>query len=393
MALQATDNSIPFYESLGFVRVGAVMKDGTIEKRDRAKCKVVDGNLKEVPENYEVVTSKTYTYTIQKGGYSISDAAKKCHVDPWDIIFLNQHLGTNLLPGTRLYKGTQLNVPFAEAENKSQIAKTCSNGISPKWHIARENETPRSIAKIYGVQCTDVVNANRRRHPELLSSSRLKEGTRVQVSHFDIESNDYKPYSHWSFPDDEFEDGEPSYMMVRKLNRRKGKAVKVRPFRQLLAASFSSYEKPSLLRAAGELPLPKNEELREPQLPTIEKEIISKNNPRSAFLHFVDELKELADGDLSSLSIGEVSKLFGDLWKDLPSIIRSMYEKIAIEEAEVSASCPNMLSTSERNCNSGQALVPKVVNAVSNMNKQSLYNTVVRLKPGAILEHNGYSYW
>ena len=39
--------------------------------------------------------------------------------------------------------------------------------------------------------------------------------TRIQVSQFSSHHDRYVPYCHWTFPDDKFEDNEPSYMMAK----------------------------------------------------------------------------------------------------------------------------------------------------------------------------------
>ena len=239
VVLQATDNSIPFYESMGFVRVGTVMRIDVERKQSTTETNGESDEraLKESPSMTEIVSGDITTYTIQKAGESIYDIAKKVKADAWDIVFLNQHLANPITPTTKFYKGTSLYVPERKKLDGKVNGPAADESADFVWHIAKENDTPRTIAKKYNVNSLDVVLANNRRHPELISGSRLKEGTRIRVSHFHIPDNDYKPYSHWSFPDDDFEDGEPSYMMVKKLNRRKGQATSVRPYRDSLSAN------------------------------------------------------------------------------------------------------------------------------------------------------------
>jgi len=73
VVLQATDNSIPFYESLGFVRVGAIMRD-------------VDEDI----EN-GFVSSSEETYKVTSGE-TLRSIATKLNVDLWDLLFLNRHI-------------------------------------------------------------------------------------------------------------------------------------------------------------------------------------------------------------------------------------------------------------------------------------------------------------
>lgn len=122
-----------------------------------------------------------------------------------------------------------------------------SNSDRPRWYVAKENETPRIIARILDLNCLHLIEANRARLPELLSNSRLKAGTRIKISHFHVHDDLLKPYAHCTFPDDTFEDGEPSYMMALKLNRCRGALGRTRPFLETLAVPLSPYEPTPLL--------------------------------------------------------------------------------------------------------------------------------------------------
>ena len=195
--LQATDNSIPFYESLGFKRVGAVMLD-------EADAKVPAQTF---------VTSKTTTYTVRTGE-TISRIASKHEVDVWDVLFLNRHILGDAKPSSKPMLNTVMLIPEKEStgEIKPRVPAT-----DIEWHVAKENETPKMIAKMYNVGSTAVVQANKGRFPGLMATSRLKEGTRIKVSHFDVFDHEYKAYAHWSFPDKAYEEPEPSYMVSPQL--------------------------------------------------------------------------------------------------------------------------------------------------------------------------------
>lgn len=411
VALQATDNSIPFYESLGFVRVGTVMKEDIDRKVSASDNAMTEGT------SPEIVSSEVISYKIQKAGESLNDIARKFKVDVWDIVFLNQHVDESLSPSTKLYKGTELFVPGKPGGDDEVSQPTATSLCSPNWHVAKENETPRTIAKKYGVNCIQIVEANKRRLPELISSSRLKDGTRIKVSHFDQVDDEYKPYSHWSFPDDEFEEGEPSYMMVRKLNRKKSKVVTQRPFRESLAAMFSPYEKSSLLAMpsfddatplVGVKPAihkhPKNLEptmsfskATKPEVPAM---------PSSAYLLFLAEQRELAGQDLKDLSIGEISKTFGDLWRDMPETIKANYERLADEARKDYEKEKQQYETEYANYvhdidtpsdvaapESAEAFEEPPLSIVPGPRECSLFNSVVRLRPGSVAECSEYKYW
>jgi len=271
VALQATQNSIRFYESLGFVRVGAVTQekqnaegneslpaDQTISpprKRetnmdDEAKGEAAhESAFLALPQNY--VASKTCAYEVKKAGEQLQAIAKKFKVDVYDILFLNHMNYPDMVPGSRLIKGTLLRIPDPSSES---IRATRNNNSAVaaeelKWYTAKENDTPRSLARKFNVPCANLVQANKNRLKGLLSNSRLKQGTQVRISHLDAPDVHYVPYCHWAFPDDddEFEEGEPSYMMALQLDRKKGIKAKERPIREGLATDIQEYQMPKLV--------------------------------------------------------------------------------------------------------------------------------------------------
>ena len=98
-------------------------------------------------------------------------------------------------------KAPELSTTNCESEEKDEVEvdsdktedqarNSTKESASAKWHIAKENETPRKIAKVYGVDCKELVDANIRLWPGLLASSRLKKGTKIKVSCFDSEEED-----------------------------------------------------------------------------------------------------------------------------------------------------------------------------------------------------------
>jgi hypothetical protein len=102
------------------------------------------------------------------------------------------------MPSSRLMAGTLLHVPVKEKTEASTPGKTrAAQAITPQFYIAKENDTPRKIAKMFQVSCIDLVEANKARLPGLMSSSRLRDGTKVKVSHLDVLDVGYKPYAHW----------------------------------------------------------------------------------------------------------------------------------------------------------------------------------------------------
>ena len=279
IALQATDNSIPFYESLGFVRVGAITYDtkqeqqtvnGDVDSNDSpssgpmvSMTGAASGNSSVADEPSEalsvdksevtavvqnIVSSPNFVHEVVRPGESPNDIAKRYKVCVWDIIFLNKDIYQELRPTSRLNRGTRLHVPDS-GDSKSDVDQNCHppTPVTPtKWFIAKENDTPRKIAKQFGIACKKLVLANQHRLPELQATSRLKAGTRVKVSNLDQQDKICQPYCHWSFPEDTLvESGDPSYMMVYKLDRKT--ARNPRTLRESLAVPIGKYSPPRLL--------------------------------------------------------------------------------------------------------------------------------------------------
>ena len=409
IALQATDNSIPFYESLGFVRVGGVTVDdhpNSIHHQPRSdspdnstsstSSTSTEGSASvaavplepcspEKPDalalpSADIVTSPLSIHEVQKAGETVSEVARKHKVNVWDIIFLNCDLYKDMQPSSRLMKGTMLHIPAPEEESTNQ-----SDQDSPtKWFVAKENDTPRKIAKTFSIPCKALVEANRKRLPELQASSRLKEGTRIKVSNLEQHDDVCSPYCHWSFPDDTGVDGgERSYMMVRRIERKTARCP--RSIRQSLAVPISPYTPPQLL-----LPFEKPKETiitttikggKRPPAPKCPPE------PPTAFDIFQNQQREF-DPELATKN-PKSTKILEKRWMNLGDDKQERYKNVAnetrkhydraYEEYEVE------LSLWEDEC---ARIQPKTI-----VEKEaSLFNKVVKLKEDA-LEGKKYSYW
>ena len=427
VVLQATDNSIPFYESMGFVRVGAIMQDEIeLRKRENDSSSLEDDAVAEPeePESPEkanaialpnhIVASDITNYTVGKAGTTLGDVAKRLRVDVWDIVFLNAKLYPELAPSSRLLAGTMLHVPKktlggpAPVINGSRRTTRTSEAETPQFYIAKENDTPRSIAKMFSVSCLDLVAANKVRLPGLVSSSRLKEGTKVKVSHFNVPDTLYKPYSHWSFPDDQFEEGEPGYMMALKLDKKRGNAGRDRPFVSSLVVPVSDYEETKLLvppspepkrpAAASAPPTQSNKkyknDIEHPDAPQRPKKFLG------PYMIFATEQRALGRSDLEGLTLGDSSKLLSDQWKTLSDSVRAKYFKKA-EKARMEYQKAKIVYEQEMKEFLRKNPLPVeepepagLLQPVSSQEiKYELYNKVVKLKPGAITEGSEYKYW
>lgn len=382
---------------MGFVRVGAVMLD----EKETANSSDGEDDTKPLALENGFVTSNIVSYSA-KPGETLTRIALKFGVDVWDIIFLNKHiLGEEAKPCDKPLKNVILYVPAPPSPEK--IEKNCTVPREEiQWHVAKENDTARSIAKKFNLHFEDVVNGNKARLPGLTASSRLKEGTRVRISHLAIPENDYSAYAHWSFPDREFEEPEPSYMMARKLNRRKQKDRHVRPFAESLKTSVLGYEPTSLLLPASPPPAMQVAATKSAAKSTVKRKRHPNmpkppNRPLTAYTIFATEQRALGENDCRP----DTAKAIRGLWNDLPSEVKAVYEEEAAKaksrylqelvqyEKDLAAfhdSYPNYAQQMEN-----KALLPP--STIEQSIKFSLYNKVVRLKEGAITEGTDYTYW
>jgi hypothetical protein len=427
LVLQATDNSISFYESLGFVRVGAIVKDEIAKKPDEdydddgasndqesttssrrstiAVAQPLPQNSPEQPNAiavpFNIITSPVISITTEKPGETPKDIAKKHNVDIWDLLFLNKRVYPNIQSTSRLMAGTVLRVPIMDDLSKEQLPDKMLCDNVPQWYVAKENETPRGIARKFNVNCLALVQANKGRLEGLLSNSRLKDGTRVKVSHLNDLEDAFKPYPHWSFPDAEYEESEPSYMMAYKLNRKRGAAAKNRPVEHSLAVPIMKYEQTKLLlppspglhstTLEGATPAKAASSHRE-QAPEPPK------RPLCSFMLFRNEYREHRKDELAGMTAAEASKFLGDLWHGMSEKEKENYATpaAAIREAyylDKDKYKKELAAYQLTNPPINESTVAKVASVKRPSSQATLYNKVVRLRPGAMTEGSEYTYW
>lgn len=374
LVLQATNNSIPFYESMGFVRVGAITEVDESKENKLILEKGISGdgippapisdNKKQLRLPDYLVTSDVFTHTVKKGGTTLGDVAKYREVDVWDLVFLNKGFYPGISPGSRLMAGTLIHVP-----KKSNHRNRLNTGEQkPEFFVAKENDTARKIAAKFDIDCAKVVEANSWQLPGLTPSSRLRNGTRVQISRLDLPVGQFHPYAHWSFPDDNFEEGEPSYMMARKLNRRRTKKKSVG---SSLAVTVSEEHPITLLAPASPPAMIARTSPR--RMKTKAK------RPPGPFFLFAAEYRE----SLKDMSLTESSKILSDLWRELPQQEKAKYKQLS---AQAKAS---FKSSESHNTMSRLPFTRKT----GGSNKLDLFNRVVKLKDNTITEGSEYKYW
>ena len=192
--LQATENSIPFYESMGFVRVGCITEsnDAMEQKNDDSSCNKTndngDGQLSKNNANKIgsqqsescIVSSSVLTYVTTKDKEMPIDIAKKFDVDVWDIIFLNHFMYPDISPRSWLLKDTHVFYPDTITKdnaitNADYQKFPLKNGSVPRWYFCEDNESPKEIAKKFGVNCRELLKVNKYRISDLQTNSKLIE--------------------------------------------------------------------------------------------------------------------------------------------------------------------------------------------------------------------------
>mmetsp|Transcript_5782 Transcript_5782/g.13656 ORF Transcript_5782/g.13656 Transcript_5782/m.13656 type:complete len:945 (+) Transcript_5782:280-3114(+) len=434
LVLQATDNSIGFYESIGFVRVGAVTfeddnknkhtSQGTGTAPSKASTKKAakstsdstgsDSSIGSVtdtsmdsddsgavvaqplapssPEKNDalarpdkIVSSPLEVHIVKQGGWTPKDIASRHRVDPWDVVFLNRDIYPSLTVHSKLKKGTTLFIPKpkVDALHASPSPQTPEEEETPnKYFVAKENDTPRKIAKMHGVSCKQLVQANVARLPELQAASRLKEGTRVKVNNFDKADNICQQYCHWSFPDDaSVENGEPSYMMVYKVERKTVRAP--RDVRNSLAVKVQPYQPPPLLLEA-----PKTQKVVTKRRRNLPRPPAPPPKPPSGFNVFEDHQKQLYP-DLRETNPANRQVIKGK-WDQLTKLKQSRYEDVAKDCAKHFEDAQEKYRVAYAKWKEDCDKLPFMETVLDK--DDNLFSKVVKLRDDA-LEGKQYTYW
>mmetsp|Transcript_22331 Transcript_22331/g.32972 ORF Transcript_22331/g.32972 Transcript_22331/m.32972 type:complete len:1176 (-) Transcript_22331:39-3566(-) len=344
IVLQATEKSIPFYQAMGFVRVGAIEIDENFVRKEAARKAATSsdtetdesvdnkGSTDVEPPRSEIISNPNEIYVVERAGETVVEIAKKIGVDVWDVVFLNQGLYKNLKGRSYLKKGTNLYIPSknkckADATSLVQTRKDLkeSSNNAFLWYIAKENDTPKGIALKFGVSCRELVSANLERLPELLPISRLKEGTRVRVSHFDQHDDEYVPYTHWTSPDDDKQETlDPSYMMVKKLDRRPSKKD------TMTSHPVSKYVSPPLSlfhHVKGPLKIP---DMKEKKRKLVMESFAGPGKPKrplSAYILYCNDNRKSLLRTMSGKPGSEYSKVLAAKWKRLGDKEKAVYQQ------------------------------------------------------------------
>ena len=196
------------------------------------------------PSKSSHITSKFFWYET-KPDESPQMLGKKFGVSAFDIVFLNKTAIPSLTTSARLYGGTKLRVPtpIDIGKRKEEVRQSLlqqKKAMEPgdvsdptaTFYIALDDESPRQMALKLGVDAKDLIRINKKRIEGINMHARLVEGTKIRIpgrttkttGGDDADEEDAPAlvaYRHWTFSNDSVDTTCVSYMMVRKLNRRK----------------------------------------------------------------------------------------------------------------------------------------------------------------------------
>ena len=175
LVTQATDNSVPFYERMGFVRVGAVTTtrddaadddDEPIKKHGGKKVRVWG------PCMVLICVADDRTDRLAPRFPPLYGYMSGCESFIWHRLELTMRI--TLLPVFVCTGCVQRKKRPVAAERGDVVSRH-------KEHVCAEGETCASIARAYGVEPFDVIFLNQRRFPRLHQHAELRRGTKLQV--------------------------------------------------------------------------------------------------------------------------------------------------------------------------------------------------------------------
>lgn len=272
---QATDGSIPFYERMGFVRVGCVTRTkrakevepaapeassadhGATGKRKRSTGGKAEATavVADAAEGGDVL-SRCIDHVCEAGD-TCASVAKMYGVEAFDVLFLNRRkFSPKLHVDAELKKGTRLLVPHPLSPDE---VRTEERAAHQSWHELSEETTLKSVSTKLGIGARELLELNKSSIKGLQLSSILMRGTRLQTGGIDA---DVDEYCHWTFPDDDQASGCPSYMMARRL-KPMSERKPLCPLAETSASSSSILERSRALLVAKRPPITPSESRRD----------------------------------------------------------------------------------------------------------------------------------
>ena len=198
---QATDGSIPFYERMGFVRVGCVTRtkragaepadaDAAAGKRKRSSSGGGSGGgggraataaaaaAAAVAAESGDVIARRFEHVCENGETCATVAARH-GVETFDLLFLNQRkFGPHLHKDTPFKTGTRLQVPsqLSVAEVREEESSTRQT-----WHVLTEESTLKAVGTLLNIPPRELLELNRGTIKGLQASVRLRGARRARL--------------------------------------------------------------------------------------------------------------------------------------------------------------------------------------------------------------------
>jgi hypothetical protein len=148
----ATENSVPFYERHGFIRIGSLARYESEEKKAAVKASAPVKRLPAWPAtpahyNSPACNTSTYCYAA-KPDSTPAGIAREFGLDTYDVIFLNRHIYPELKPGSKLRRDTLLRLPTRRVGKKCALEQAAAaaaqeGGAQTRWYISQVGERER----------------------------------------------------------------------------------------------------------------------------------------------------------------------------------------------------------------------------------------------------------
>jgi GNAT superfamily N-acetyltransferase len=169
LVVQATDGSIPFYERMGFRRVGAVTvrrrareEDADAEWQPKPKTGA-KRKLAAAAARAEPVLSPHTVYRVEGSNETVSDVAGRLDLPVFDLMFFNTPRLPGLHPDAVLKKGTKLLVPELVSLDEVRAESAATHH---EWHALTEDMSFKECARELGIDPRELIGRQAGR-PEL----------------------------------------------------------------------------------------------------------------------------------------------------------------------------------------------------------------------------------
>lgn len=209
---------------------------------------------------------------------------------------------------------------------------------------------------------------------------------------------DVLPYIHWTFPDTKFEDNpDPSYMMVRKLNRKRKPYEEAHKVENSLAVKVNTEYNPddiptSVVKPKEEVTFTKKTKKRKrhPEQP------LQPKRPKTAFFVFMENERERLKKKNVKIAQTDLARVTAEHWKSMPEETKQPFVDTSIQ---LKVNYENAMKDYNQQMVEFKQKYPdwteeEVVVTKTKGNFLNLFNKVVKLtKEGKRLAGDEYEYY